>query len=165
MMFGQLTHRESIREIATCLKVHQNKVDHLGIKQAISHSTIRRVNESRDWRIYADFARLHEIELYKAFFVIRAKDNLKFSHSCSRKVDKAEGLKCDQVIILSGIKTPRLCPGKLRRIKYYDTENDLLLVVLTNNFNISALDVCMLYKNRWQIGLFFNLSYNPTLVN
>jgi hypothetical protein len=64
MMFGQLTHRESIRDIATCLKAHQNKVYHLGIKQAISHSTITRANENRDWRIYADYAK-HLIDIVR----------------------------------------------------------------------------------------------------
>jgi transposase len=96
-------------------------------------------------KAYTNFACLFEIELYRAFFVIRAKDNQKISHSCSRKGDKAEGLKCDQIIKLSGIKTPRHYHGKLRKIKYYETDNDLLLVFLTNNFNISALDICMLY--------------------
>lgn len=57
MMFGQLTHRESARDIVTCLKAHQNKVYHLGIKQTISHSTLTRANEKRDWQIYADFAK------------------------------------------------------------------------------------------------------------
>ena len=56
MMFGQLTHRESIRDITTCLRAHKNKVYHLGIKQSISHSTLTRANEKRNWRIYADFA-------------------------------------------------------------------------------------------------------------
>ena len=57
MVFGQLTHRESIRDIATCLKAHQNNIYHLGIKHAVSHSTLTRANEKRDWRIYADFAK------------------------------------------------------------------------------------------------------------
>jgi len=257
MMFGQLTHRESIRDIATCLKAHQNKIYHLGIKQAISHSTITRANESRDWRIYADFAkylidlvrplyasdkdfsldldntiyaldsttidlclsvfpwarfrkhkaavklhtlidlrgnipvfvditdgkvhdvntldlidfepdaiyvmdkayidfaRLYEIDQCKAFFVIRGKDNLKFRRVSSRKVNKTIGLKCDQTIKLTGVKTSTLYSKKLRRIKYKDAENNLLLVFLTNNFEIDAIDICMLYKNRWQIELFF----------
>ena len=257
MMFGQLTHRESIRDIATCLKAHQNKIYHLGIKQPISHSTLTRANEKRDWRIYADFAqylinlvrplyaedeefaidldntiyaldsttidlclsvflwakfrkkkgavklhtlmdlrgnipvfvditdgkthdvntldlidlepnafydmdkaytdfyRLYDIHQSKAFFVIRAKDNLKFRRISSKRVDKTKGLRCDQTIKLTGIKTSTLYPEKLRRIKYSDAENDLLMVFLTNNFDVEALDICLLYKNRWQIELFF----------
>jgi transposase len=257
MMFGQLTHRESIRDITTCLKAHQNKAYHLGIKQPISHSTLTRANEKRDWRIYADFAqylielvrplyasddefamdldntvyaldsttidlclsvfpwakfrkkkgavklhtlmdlrgnipvfvditdgqthdvntldlidfeasafyvmdkaytdfdRLFEMNQSKAFFVIRAKSNLRFRRISSQWVDKKAGLRCDQTIKLTGIKTSTLYPKKLRRIKYYDAENDLLLVFLTNNFKVEAIDVCMLYKKRWQIELFF----------
>ena len=56
MMFGQLTHRESSRDIITCLKAHRNKVFHLGIKQIVAHSTLTRANEKRSWQIYADFA-------------------------------------------------------------------------------------------------------------
>jgi len=257
MMFGQLTHRESIRDIAICLKAHQNKIYHIGIKQVISHSTITRANESRDWRIYADFGkylidlvrplytddkdfsidldntvyaldsttidlclsvfpwakfrknkvavkmhavidlrgnipvfiditdgkvhdvntldlidfepdafyvmdkayvdfeRLYDIEICKAFFTIRGKDNLKFKRINSTKVDKSTGLKCDQIIKLTGVKTSKRYPKKLRRIKYWDAENKLLLVFLTNNFIVDALEICMLYKMRWQIELFF----------
>jgi len=56
-MFGQLTQRESIRDIITCLRVQDNKIYHLGIKKLVSHSTLTRANENRDWRIYADFAK------------------------------------------------------------------------------------------------------------
>jgi len=56
MMFGQLTYRESIRDIINCLKAHKSKVYHLGIKKVISNSTLTRANESRDWRIWSDFA-------------------------------------------------------------------------------------------------------------
>jgi len=71
MMFGQLTHRESIRDIVTCLKAHQNKVYHLGIKQVVFHSTLTRANESRSWMIYADFA-MYLISITRPLY---AKDN------------------------------------------------------------------------------------------
>lgn len=106
-------------------------------------------------KAYTDFARLFEIDQCRAYFVIRAKNNLKFKRLSSQKVDKSKGLKCDQNIKLTGIKTSKLYPKKLRRIKYYDAEHDLLLVFLTNNLNITSEDVCILYKNRWQIELFF----------
>lgn len=57
MMFGQLTQRESIRDIITCLRAHDNKIYHLGIKKLVAHSTLTRANENRNWRIYADFAK------------------------------------------------------------------------------------------------------------
>lgn len=56
MMFGQLSHRESITDIINCLSAHQKAVYHLGIKQVVAVSTLTRANENRDWRIYADFA-------------------------------------------------------------------------------------------------------------
>lgn len=56
MMFGQLSHRESITGIINCLSAHQKAVYHLGIKQVVAVSTLTRANENRDWRIYADFA-------------------------------------------------------------------------------------------------------------
>lgn len=56
MMFGQLTYREGIRDIINCLEAHRAKVYHLGIKKIVSHSSLTRANESRDWRIWSDFA-------------------------------------------------------------------------------------------------------------
>jgi transposase len=70
-------------------------------------------------------------------------------------VDKSLGLRCDQTIKLTGIKTSNLYPRPLRRIKYYDEDNHLTLVFLTNNFEVDAFKIALLYKNRWQIELFF----------
>jgi len=56
MSFGQLTHRESMSDTALCLKLHRDKLYHLGIGHPFDKSTISRANESRDWRIYRDFA-------------------------------------------------------------------------------------------------------------
>jgi hypothetical protein len=56
MAFGQITHRESISDIITCLNAHQKNAYHLGLKQVVVVSTLTRANENRDWRIYADFA-------------------------------------------------------------------------------------------------------------
>ena len=106
-------------------------------------------------KAYVDFQRLFRISLAQAFFVIRAKDNLRFRRISSMKVDKYLGLRCDQTIKLTGVKTSRSYPSFLRRIKYYDAENNLTLVFLTNNFEIDAIHIAMIYKNRWQIELFF----------
>ncbi len=106
-------------------------------------------------KAYTDFARLFDIDQNEAFFVIRGKDNLKFRRVCSTKIDKSAGLKCDQMIRLTGPKTSKLYPKRLRRIKYRDPDTNSLLVFLTNNFDIKAEDICTLYKNRWQIELFF----------
>lgn len=257
MAFGQITHRESVTDIITCLNAHKKNAYHLGIKQVVAISTLTRANENRDWRIYADFAqhlirltrplyindndfkvdidntvyaldsstidlclsvfvwakfrkhkaaiklhtlldlrgdlptfidvtdgkthdvnildriifepgafyimdkgyvdfeRLYSIHQSQAFFVIRAKDNLKFKRIKASKVDKENGLRCDQTIVLTIAKSRDGYPEMLRRVKYYDSDNDLLLVLLTNNFEIDALDVANLYHHRWRIELFF----------
>jgi IS4 transposase len=104
---------------------------------------------------YIDFKRLYNIHQAPAFFVIRAKDNLKFKRIKASKVDKKSGLRCDQTIELAVTKSKEGYPDKLRRVKYYDSENDLLMVFITNNFAIDALDVANLYHHRWRIELFF----------
>lgn len=257
MMFGQLTHRESVSDIITCLNAHKSAVYHMGIKQVVAVSTLTRANENRNYRIYADFAayllkitkplyikendfvleldntvyafdsttidlclstfvwakfrktkaavkmhtlldlrgnlptfiyitdgkvhdvnaldillfeknafyimdrgyvdfgRLYRITQCGSFFVVRAKDNLKFKCVHSRKVDKASGLRCDQTIRLQTKKSAKEYPQYLRRVKYYDQETDQTLVFLTNNFEIDAIMVANLYKQRWQVELFF----------
>src|SRR5699024_9675058 len=106
-------------------------------------------------RAYVDFNRLYTITRQKAFFVVRAKSNLKFNRMYSKKVDKSTGVKTDQIGKLSGFYTSKDYPDKIRRIKFYDTENDRTFVFLTNNFDLTALQVAMLYKQRWQVELFF----------
>jgi len=257
MVFGQLTNREGIRDIINCLKAHQKKLYHLGIKNLVSHSTLSRANENRDWRIWSDFAsylielvrplylkendfvldlentvyaldastidlclkvfpwakfrkkkaaiklhtlmdlrgnipvfiditdgKVHDVNILdslffeedsfyiidkgyydfellyrikksKAFFVIRAKKNLKFKRIYSRPVDKTTGLRCDQIIKLTGKKSAIAYPEKLRRIKFFDKSKPKTYVFLTNNFELDALTITLLYKNRWRIELFF----------
>lgn len=257
MMFGQLTHRESITDIITCLEAHKSAAYHMGIKHVVAVSTLTRANENRDYRIYADFAayllkitkplyltendfvleldntvyafdsttidlclstfvwakfrktkaavkmhtlldlrgnlptfiyitdgkvhdvkaldvipfernafyimdrgyidfdRLYSISLCNSFFVVRAKDNLKFKCVESRKIDKTTGLKCDQSIRLLTKKSAKEYPQYLRRIKYYDKETSQTFVFLSNNFEIDAIIVASLYKQRWQVELFF----------
>jgi transposase len=104
---------------------------------------------------YYDFYRLFKINAATAFFVIRAKTNLAFRRIYSNKVDKSTGLRCDQVIKLTGVKSQKAYPDKLRRIKYFDVEKAKTYIFLTNNFEVDALIIAELYKNRWQIELFF----------
>ena len=256
MSFGQLTNRESLRDIVNCLSAHQTKLYHLGIKFAVKRSTLAEANETRDWRIYADFAqvllaqarqlylddnfgldipntvyaldattidlclnvfwwahfrrakaavklhtlldlrgnlptfihisdgkmhdvkildelifeplaiylmdkgyldfqRLYRLHQAQAFFVTRAKTNLAYARLKSNKVNKELGLRCDQTIKLTTYKSKQSYPEKLRRVRYYDKEQGKRYVFLTNNFEISAIEVAMLYKYRWQIELFF----------
>jgi len=106
-------------------------------------------------RGYLDFERLARIDGARAFFVIRAKANMRFYVRESRPVDKSTGLRADQTIRLNGPKTRGLYQSGLRRISYVDTETGKTLVFLTNNFQLDALVVAKIYKARWQIELFF----------
>jgi hypothetical protein len=256
MAFAQLTFRESLRDIETCLRAHSGKLYHLGIRGRIARSTLADANEKRDWRIYRDFAlslihvarklysgepfgvelentayaldtttidlslalfpwarfrntkaavklhtlldlrgniptfihisdgKLHEVNvldeiafepgsfymmdrgfldfarLYalhqcQAFFVIRAKSNLQYRRVYSHPIDKTTGMRCDQTIVLTGVRSCKDYPIQLRRIKFYDAEHDKLLVFLTNNFDLPALTITQLYRCRWQVELFF----------
>jgi len=257
MAFAQLTYRESLRDIESCLRSMQNKLYHMGISSTVSRNTLAHANETRDWRIYADFAQIlihkaralysnddfgieldytvyaldsttidlclslfpwarfrkykaaiklhtllelqsnissfiaiahgkvHDVNIldelvpepgsiyiimdrgyldflrlyvftqYAAFFVILAKSNLQFRRLYSRSIDKSTGLKCDQTIVLSGTNSIKGHPEKLRRIKYFDKENDLSLTFLTNNFALPSMTIAQLYKSRWKIELFF----------
>lgn len=106
-------------------------------------------------RGYLDFARLFAIHKAKAFFVIRAKRNWSFRRLYSRPVDKVTGVRCDQTVILTGYYGTKHYPDKLRRIKYFDCETGKYYVFITNNFDLSPRTIADLYKNRWQIELFF----------
>lgn len=104
---------------------------------------------------YLDFERLFRINAAAAFFVTRAKTNLAYKRIYSKKVDKTLGLKCDQTIELTTYYSSQAYPEKLRRVKYYDKEQGKTYVFLTNNFEITAWEVALLYKHRWKIELFF----------
>jgi hypothetical protein len=106
-------------------------------------------------RGYLDFDRLYRITQSGAYFVIRSKSNLKFERMYSNKVDKSTGIIYDQIGKLLGYYVSVDYPEKLRRIKFYDQENDRELIFLTNNFELSSLQVAFLYKERWQVELFF----------
>jgi transposase len=106
-------------------------------------------------RGYIDFARLYVFQTNMAFFVTRAKKNLQFRCRAKRTVDKQTGLRCDQTIRLTGVKTAAEYPVPLRRIKYVDPDTGKRLVFLTNNFALDALTIAKLYKCRWQVELFF----------
>ena len=106
-------------------------------------------------RGYIDYARLYSINQQGAFFVTRAKDNFAFRRLYSNEIDKESGLRCDQVVVLTGYASAKKYLEKLRRIKYFDKVTNHTYVFLTNDFNIAALTVAALYKNRWQVELFF----------
>ena len=256
MSFAQLTYRESLRDIESCLNSMQSKLYHMGFRGSIPRSTLAYANETRDWRIYADFAqvlihiarglykddefgveldntvyaldsttidlclslfpwarfrkqkgaiklhtlldlrgnlpsyiqitdgkvhdvnilddlipepgsfyimdrgyvdfaRLYRLTQFCAFFVTRAKTNLQCRRLYSHPVERSLGLRCDQTIVLTGHKSFKGYPDKLRRTRYFDEETEKLLTFLSNNFFIPALTIAQLYKCRWQVELFF----------
>ena len=106
-------------------------------------------------RAYVGFTRLYSMNQQHAFFVTRAKSNLKFRRIYSHPIDKATGLKCDQTITLTGVYTSKQYPDKLRRIKFHDAETGKILVFLTNNFMLPPIVITELYRSRWQVELFF----------
>ncbi len=258
LFFGQLTSRNSLRDICICLKAHKNKLYHLGVKQSVNQSTLSRANENRDWRIFAnfgeyliklvrplyasssipnididndvfaldsttislsiklfgwaegkysrgavkvhtlldlrgsiptfifitdgkyhdsnaldvivplpdaiylmdkayvDFVALYNIHKAGAFFVTRAKVTLDFMVVESNfNIEETSGLRSDITIKLNGYKSKQLYPETLRMVEYYDDEKDTTLIFLSNNFEVSALEIAHLYRNRWQIEVFF----------
>ena len=106
-------------------------------------------------RGYVDFARLFSIHKQGAFFVVRAKDNLKCNRLYSNPKDKEAGVRADQIITLVTQKSKKGYPERLRRVSYVDKERNKRLVFLTNNFEIPAETVAAVYKQRWQVELFF----------
>ena len=257
MAFAQLTYRESLRDIESCLRSMKRKLYHMGIRGKISRNTLAYANETRDWRIYADFAqvvisiarplyaddnfgielnntvyaldatiidlclssfcwakrinnrkrhgaiklqtlldlrgniptfiqfdtpggadssvldkltaepgsfyimdrgymdtaRLYYLHKSLSYFVVRSKNNIFCKRLYSHSVKKASGLKHDQTVVFFGPNTSKNYPEKLRRIRYVNEDNNIIL--LTNNFQLPALTITELYKCRWQVELFF----------
>lgn len=106
-------------------------------------------------RGYIDFGRLYSMHLAGAFFVIRAKKNTRYKRRYSHDTDKGGGVRCDQTIVLDGIKSPTDYPQALRRIKYYDKQTGRTFNFLTNSFVVPAQTIADLYRYRWQVELFF----------
>lgn len=106
-------------------------------------------------KAYVDYRRLYRLHTHDAFFVTRAKDNMRFKRMYSNPVDKEQGVRYDQIGKLETYYPKKEYPDKLRRIKYYDQEKDQEFIFLTNNNSLTALEVAMLYKKRWEVELFF----------
>ena len=106
-------------------------------------------------RAYVDFARLYLIQNAGAFFVTRAKDNLQLQIVRRRKVNTITGLRSDSHVRLTGKLSAQRYPDVLRRVVYFDEDADKTLEFLTNNLTLPALTICALYKQRWQVELFF----------
>lgn len=256
MIFGQLTARDSMRDLMLSLEAHNKKYYHLGLGKSVTRTNLGKANRNRDYRIYEEFAyvlieearssvykddfevkvdgnvyafdsstidlclsvfwwaefrkhkggiklhtlydvktsipslvlitsakvhdvnmldaltyeagsfyimdkgyidftRLYRLNCCKAYFVTRAKENMQFRRIYSNKVDKTTGLIYDQIGKLETYKSLKSYPEKLRRVKYYDAETNKVFIFITNNVELTALEIALLYKKRWQVELFF----------
>ncbi len=107
-------------------------------------------------RGYFDLARLFTINLIGSNFVIRERGQLQYEIiEGDDLLERSDNILYDQTIRLTGQQTRKKYPGLLRRIGYYSVEHKRTFTYLTNNFGISAGYIVLLYKNRWQVELFF----------
>lgn len=106
-------------------------------------------------RGYIDFERLFRFTLCSAFFVVRSKENILLQRRYSHPVDRSSGVRSDQTVILTAIESAKVYPDALRRVTYFDLENERRLKFLTNNFSLPALTIANIYKSRWMVELFF----------
>jgi hypothetical protein len=128
-------------------KVHDvNALDHLPLEAGAFYMLDRG---------YVDYQRLYRFTVEMAFFVTRAKSNMKCKRRKMHRVDKSTGLRSDYRVMLTGTQAAEDYPVPLRRVAYYDLQRKKRLVFLTNNWTLPALTIAMLYKRRWQVELFF----------
>lgn len=106
-------------------------------------------------KAYIDFRRLYKIELQKAFFVMRAKENLAYSVIADNKINKKTGVRKDEFIKLKWHHGKRKYPITFRRIEYVDAVTKKELTFITNHLTIEAVIIARLYKERWKVELFF----------
>jgi len=106
-------------------------------------------------RGYVDFERLYVFHRGGAFFVTRTKRGVRLRRRYSQPVDASTGVRSDHTVVLASVASRKHYPDPLRRIHYYDAEQDRSLRFLTNNFDLPARTICQLYKSRWQVELFF----------
>ena len=104
---------------------------------------------------YTDFAWFRHIQSSGAFFVTRAKDNLKYAIAGQHVAPLAKGVLMDAEITLEGFYTKQDFPDKLRLVRYYDAATDKFFEFITNNFRLAASTIARIYKARWQIEAFF----------
>jgi len=106
-------------------------------------------------RGYIDFKRLFVFTLSSAFFVVRTKSNVLIQRRYSHPIDKSTGVCSDNTVVLTSFQSASAYPDPLRRVSYFDVKTNKRLRFLTNNFTLPALTIAQIYKQRWQVELFF----------
>jgi hypothetical protein len=115
-------------------------------------------------RGYTDYAQFGRWTLAEIFFVTRMKDNAVFTVQAELDVPQNRNIRADQIIQLTGVQAQTDCPGPLRRIVVWDAENKREIVLLTNLIDFGSTTIAAIYKERWQIELFFKaLKQNLTV--
>ena len=105
-------------------------------------------------RAYNFFSQLYRLHCAGAFFVVRAKKNLQYK-AVKWKRRMPKNVLSDSIIEFTTYKSRNDYPAQLRRVEYYDVGQNRDLVLITNAMDITALEVALLYKNRWSVELFF----------
>jgi hypothetical protein len=106
-------------------------------------------------RGYLDLRRLQRFTREGAFFVIRERPDLKFYVAESRPVDRSTALRCDQTIRFNGSDSRRSWPDRMRRVGIFDAEHSRRMAFWTNQWTLPAATISELYRQRWQIEIFF----------
>lgn len=106
-------------------------------------------------RGYVDYKRLYNVTRHTAYFVIRAKKNLQFQYTQMNPVNEKNGVMSDQIGKLTGFYISQFYPDEISKVIYYDKETNRTFVYLTNNMKLTSEQIALLYKNRWQVELFF----------
>jgi IS4 transposase len=105
---------------------------------------------------YVDFFRLFNlIHQKRAFFVTRAKDNMVYEVVSSNKVDKHTGVISDEYVRLTGYKSSIEYPENFRMVTYEDFSTGVVYRFITNNFELPSITISELYRERWNVELFF----------
>ena len=159
LMFGQLSGRKSLRDLIVAVEAHSGKAYRLGFGKSVTNSNLAKANQNRDWRIFKEyayyifdrpynfFAQLYRFHYAGAFFVVRAKKNLQYK-AVKWKRTMLQNVMSDSIIELITYKSYNDYPAQLRRVEYYDEEQDRYFVFLSNAMDITSLEVALLYKNR-----------------
>ena len=107
-------------------------------------------------RAYFDLVALYRIEEAKAFFVTRPRSPFAYLlNSSAIEIDSQAGIRADNGVVFKHYESRKRYPKAMRRIEYWDKEKQETLVFVTNNFELSAVEIATLYRNRWQIEVFF----------